>query len=97
MALNNFHCRAAPSLGVLPDGNDNLTATAPDWESQNLVSNPSRAQAGAQGDTTNTGTVPEPGQQLGTHVDLCVELKVLLSLGDALWSAAVACSSSIVI
>lgn len=100
MALNNFHCRAAPNLGVFPGGNNNLTFTAPGWESQKLVSDPRRAQGGAQGDATNTGAAPEQGQKLGTHVELCVELKVSdlrNSLGGAFCSAAVACSSSAVI
>lgn len=59
---------------VLPGGNRDLTLAAPGWESQKLVSNPSSAQTGAQGDTTNTGAVPEQGQQLGTDVELSVEL-----------------------
>lgn len=100
MALNNFHCRAAPNSGVLPGGNNDLTFAAPGWESQKWVSTPSRAQGGAQGDTTNPGAAPEQGQHLGTLMELWVELKewdLRNSLGDAFWSAAVACSSSAVI
>lgn len=97
MACNNFQC---PQLGVLPGGNDDLTPAAPGWESQKLVSSHGRAQAGAQGDATNTGAALEQGQHLETHVELCMELKepdLRNSLGDAFWSAAVACSSSAVI